>query len=600
MTRLKKNELNIYLIICLLLCIYVVLRSIYVPIVHDEAVTFFNYINTGKFIPFINWGHHADANNHVLNSAISHVFFKFFGSDLWVIRLASTLSLLILLIYVWKISSFLENLYVKWGFIVSFLGSHYLIEFFSLSRGYGMSISFLIGAIYHLLWYVKNQKSIHLFGYSLMILLGLMANLTLVNTAFIGFTLVLYILLAKRPHGVCLQQGLITFFLVFIPLLGAILTSLKYQQLELLYYGQGDSYWEVTVDSFFQRFTLIENPYYLVYPIILPVLLGCLYNVISSFVNSKWNSISDKANILAIFFFGNIIMSIIQTSFMNVNYPEDRTALFFFPFLIGMVAFYADSIPKVRWMLIPFLYLPLQFVFAINIDYNSFWKNERMTDEYFQIVLNDYLKNVEQPVVGGYTMRQVIWDYYNYKNGGKLGRLHCEDYLNDTISDYIIIDNEHVNPYWSTLYKKQATDPYSNLSLIERKKRLIPTKVQDSYEEVRTEKDSREFILFGEYKGKDIEEKYIQTRWDLFYQPELFVSDVWLILQGVDGEGNQTFFQYASLERLRADFKKDIEIKQKLVSPLIPKRTASVKAYIRNLNKEPISIYRGKLSFYIY
>lgn len=599
MSFLKNKELSIYLLLSLLLSLYVVLRAIYVPMVHDESVTFFHYINTGHFVPFIDWGHHADANNHVLNSALSHVFFKWFGNDPWVLRLASVLSFALLLTYVWRIAQFFHHKLPKWSFIIAILGSHYFIEFFSLTRGYGMSMAFLMGAIYHLMRYIIKPDVTQLLRYGIMMLLGLSANLTLVNTALIGFCLIVYMMIRERKQISLGWHATITLLLVLLPVLGAILTGMKYNEMGLLYYGQGDSYIDITVRTFFLRFTLIEQLNYLVYPIIMPVLLMGLGLFVFTIIKKKWLSIYDHGALFAAMFFGNLAASIIQTSFMDVNYPEDRTALFFFPMMVGMITFFADRIKFSRWLLLPFLYLPIQFLMMININYNSFWKNERMTDDFYQTVLADYKEKGEQPVVGGYLMRQVVWDYYNYRNGGYLGRIHGTNHLNDTISDFII-GEEKLNPLWKTLYTKLDTDPYSNLSLFERKVRLQPQLVQASEYEVWIENDSREFINFGEYKADSLGGKYIQSRWVLSYRPENGIEDVWLVLQGIDKDGNQSFYEYFSLERFRENFEDDIAVTQKLVSPPIAEGTVSIRAYIWNLNQQPITVYGGKVSFWEY
>jgi len=67
------------LILFSLLYVYIILRAILVPMAHDEVATFFHFVHTGHFLP-----HQAiqDANNHLLNSFLTWIFYTITGSPL--------------------------------------------------------------------------------------------------------------------------------------------------------------------------------------------------------------------------------------------------------------------------------------------------------------------------------------------------------------------------------------------------------------------------------------------------------------------------------------------------------------------------------------
>jgi len=75
---MKQNKLaeslllkSLYGLIAFAIGIYLILRAVFIPLVHDEAATFFHYIHSFDFVPFIA---HWDANNHILNSALASFF----------------------------------------------------------------------------------------------------------------------------------------------------------------------------------------------------------------------------------------------------------------------------------------------------------------------------------------------------------------------------------------------------------------------------------------------------------------------------------------------------------------------------------------------
>ncbi len=592
LSQFKNKEALVYLGICLLLFVYMVLRAIYVPIVHDEAVTFFNYINTGRFIPLYNWQSHADANNHVLNSAISTLFYNWFGPGWGVYRIGSVLSMGFLFIYLWKIAQWLKNQRIRWVFILSILGSHYFMEFFSLTRGYGMSMAMLVPAIYYLFSYLRTPSNKYLVWYAVFMILGLLANLTLVNTALIGFCLIVlkWVIDPVKPK---IWTYLITLIGVLLPTIGFILLGMKYKEMNLLYYGQGDSYWEITVNTFFERFTLIENLNLWVYPIIMPILLISLVLFVKRTLELKWEAIHNYHVLFAALFFGNLAASIIQTSFMDVNYPEDRTALFFFPFMIGTLCFQASYQTWTKYLCLPLLYLPINFILTMNLTHNSFWRSERFTEEFYMEVYKDYESTGEQPTVGGHNLRQVVWDYYNHQNGGELGRVHIHDYEQDTVSDYIL-GYLHDEALWEKQYDRIMHDEYSDLCLFKRRTKLTPKVVQDWGTPQWLDNTTQEFVNFNRYFADDMAGNRYQIQFDLLYRPKTPPNDANLVVQGIDANGKETCRDYFSLERFRTNFDHKIECFQKLNTPIIPEGTVELRVYLWNVNEEEFLVHNGR------
>ena len=91
----------IFGLVCVLVFAMVCVRSACIPLAHDEVGTFYYYIQTGNFLPY---HAHNDANNHVLNSCLGWICFKFFGDSYFVLRLPNLFALLVLFFAVFRIS----------------------------------------------------------------------------------------------------------------------------------------------------------------------------------------------------------------------------------------------------------------------------------------------------------------------------------------------------------------------------------------------------------------------------------------------------------------------------------------------------------------
>ena len=70
-----RNELLIGIGLFTFLYTYLIIRCIYVPVLHDELATFFYYIQPDNYMPP---KAHWDANNHILNSMLSNWSYHLF------------------------------------------------------------------------------------------------------------------------------------------------------------------------------------------------------------------------------------------------------------------------------------------------------------------------------------------------------------------------------------------------------------------------------------------------------------------------------------------------------------------------------------------
>ena len=261
---MKNRDKIIFIIVSGIVWIYLLLRAYYVPIVHDEAATFYYYIQTRDFLPFIA---HPDANNHILNSALSCLFYIITGSSKLSLRLANLIFFPVYAYYIYKISCEIKSGIIKWSFLIILLFTHNFIEFFGISRGYGMSMGLLTGMIYYLISFQKNNQLKNMTLCLVFGILAVTANLSLLTSFLIVFILLVtgQILNINNLKTEFKKKSFILITFLGILSIGFFTFYMNYMKKHgLLYYGRLDGLWEVTIKYFA---ALLTDSQSLIFPV---------------------------------------------------------------------------------------------------------------------------------------------------------------------------------------------------------------------------------------------------------------------------------------------------------------------------------------------
>ncbi|HEX7415110.1 MAG TPA: hypothetical protein VF411_13780, partial [Bacteroidia bacterium] len=238
---IETNFNKLFWFICTIVFVLIALRAFFIPFSHDEAATFFFYVQPGDFLPY---QAHVYTNNHVLNSALATLCYHIDGSHPFVLRLPNVLSFLILCLGIFKHFKYLKSIYAKIILVTFFMITINFLDFFELCRGYGLSFGFIVLGLAYLIDYFKDKNPKDLILFSLCLQLALAANLILVVllTILLFFVFIFQIKnkLLFKPSNVLIQFiniGIIIFWVKF---------SFFYKEHGALDYGVGDNYWEVS------------------------------------------------------------------------------------------------------------------------------------------------------------------------------------------------------------------------------------------------------------------------------------------------------------------------------------------------------------------
>jgi hypothetical protein len=155
---MNKNIKFILFVFGTLLFSYTAARAYLLSITWDEAYSFIGYVINSEIAYPDSFGD-MSANNHLLISWIDIILVKWFGASELILRLPSLLAHLLFLVFSAKLLSHFQN---KWVLLASFLIINlnpYLLDFFSLARGYGLSIGLMMTSIYYLYAFQKEFKN---------------------------------------------------------------------------------------------------------------------------------------------------------------------------------------------------------------------------------------------------------------------------------------------------------------------------------------------------------------------------------------------------------------------------------------------------------
>ncbi|QQR88164.1 MAG: hypothetical protein IPJ76_08140 [Flavobacteriales bacterium] len=153
---------------------------------HDESFTYLHYPEA-SFSDIV-LHKHAYTNNHLLNTLGMKYAWQWFGDSELSLRLPNLAALALWLVYAIRI---LRPLWppLAIGGLLLLCANPYLIELFTLARGYGLSFGFFLMAQYHLARAITGPGMKHLGLFHIASVLAALSNFTLLTAYVAGLCL---------------------------------------------------------------------------------------------------------------------------------------------------------------------------------------------------------------------------------------------------------------------------------------------------------------------------------------------------------------------------------------------------------------------------
>lgn len=353
-----------YVIIAILTCCYVVARTFTVDITYDEVWTINEFVPQ-SIIHILNYTP-CDANNHIINTLLIKLLLVFGNHSLWVARLPNVLAFVMYLLYSYKITSRYLSPFVGIACFLLLLLNPFLLDFFSIARGYGLSLGFLLASIYYTLQYANEAQTPALCKAIGLGAIGVLCNFSLLNYAvsLVCVVNITALFLRKKIHFK-------TTFLCSL-LVAALLTTVVYEPIRKLkqngnlYYGGNTSFYSDTLVSLAKYcFYSPETNSLIFYSLNVFLFILILTTTLSFFYKDK---LFLRKNIVLSITILCIFSVIIQHYLLDTLYLIDRTALFFYPLFILVLSFSFNSfLCSIKNWIIALIAI----VFSVNFFYHA-------------------------------------------------------------------------------------------------------------------------------------------------------------------------------------------------------------------------------------
>jgi|GEM_PF-2048857 len=386
------------------LFVYIILRAVKVGFTHDESSSFMNLIQEPLQDLFFNARNWQAANNHLINTICMQIGYRWLGAEEWALRWGSVAAGLVFLTYAFRTVRLWLPVTSWWffGAFCIFVLNHFVLDFFSLARGYGPSVAFEMAALYYFFRWIKQQGKIDLLKAGGALGLGILSNFTLLDVMAAFFITISIVYYTNNKNNFSIVRYFKFITLPALPVLATLL--LIFQPIRWINakgefeYGP-QAFWE-TWRVLFDRWVYHPSNGYawvkvvaLVVATLLFLRLG--YVLFKRFRGPKLlESLQPAENYAAPLFYAAVLtvltmlMTMVQHYLLGANYLIGRTALLFYPLLSSVIVLYLmdwqkRSFPhktRVTWALLVGFML-INFAAQSNFRFAQEWPYEENTKE---------------------------------------------------------------------------------------------------------------------------------------------------------------------------------------------------------------------------
>jgi len=322
---------------------YVLIRAVHVGVTIDEVGTI-NFSMKHSFMDVL-LGRYPFANTHVLNTILIKLLLLL-GVDAspLVFRLPNVLSFLLYAYWGYKIVAKLSSSFLGVGCFLLCLCNPFLLDFFGLARGYGLSLAFMMGALCFGMGHLESRSTASLVKGLVLASLSVVSVFSMIYF-WLGLALILNLIPFFRKDFVTLRKSLFCSCMIGVGLLCLIVTPVfRLIQGNALGYGGTQGFYSDTLVSL-TRYSLCSWDITPLVYLVLNFFLGLLLLVaLRSYARARgWDS--PKTLLVGVTLL-SVVLICLAHYLAEVRYPINRVALFFYPLAILALCFCLDDISR--------------------------------------------------------------------------------------------------------------------------------------------------------------------------------------------------------------------------------------------------------------
>ena len=305
--------------------LYLHLRSYLLAFTYDECWTYLGYAT--QSVTDIMCNTYPAANNHILHSLAMKVMDELFGMHEYTLRLPVVLAFIPFAMYVFWVSRRMLKNYWWVGFI-AVLYQPYILDYFATARGYGLALTFMIGAIFHLDRALCKKKGTNTWLAMILVALAAYANFTY---SLVAVAVALALLFSALSTGKWKR------FIVPVVVISTLFVLLVWKPIHRLveakelYYGGSEGFYTDSLVTLanragYDRFS--GESFAVVFALILA------FSAIWAIVNWGRGTWRQAGFWISWVLLATSVGTVLQHYLLGSPYLIDRTALFLFPLLV--------------------------------------------------------------------------------------------------------------------------------------------------------------------------------------------------------------------------------------------------------------------------
>lgn len=397
-TDAREKTTRLLFFLGILIFTYTLLRAGLLSITWDESQSYHEYIRNRMVL--IDRYDFMSANNHILNTLGGILFTELFGVTEFTLRMPALIAHALFLIFSAKLVLSFDR---RWLTVSAFLilnTNPFLLDFFSLSRGYGISLGLMMVSIYYLfLVHRDGQKKKDLLLTVVFSALATLGNLTLLNYCVVSFGVMSLLVLAEHYHlcgswGASLKPTInkllfpALFLIVFLAFILPI--SFDLRAVGALFMGGDQGLWKDTLGTIVPRLLYDFGDSFLLQRITKGFILLIIFSA-SAFLIFKIRKREFSKSML---FFSSLLLifllillsTVVQHHLLGTLYLIERTVLFLFVLLMLILVFFLNEFSfgteRRGWILhgIAGVFVVL-FLCSMNLKYVYEWKDDCETKD---------------------------------------------------------------------------------------------------------------------------------------------------------------------------------------------------------------------------
>lgn len=410
------------------------------------------------------------------------------------------------------------------------------------------------------------------------------ANMSMMNSYLIALGLVALMML--RMFGVSnLKRHLWPFVIGgILPYGAAAVYAMAMRSRGLLYYGEKDGFVEITV-RLLNKYVLYSDSMALAWAI---AVLGLVFG---GYLLGRWAGRKlydpDAGTISAVFLLGNAAGAILLRHLLEVNYPEDRTGLYFVPLFLLVLVHAFDmmtiKVPRLKYAAILPAVIPFLAIAKGNIGYTELWRELHVHPEFYEYVAEHHPDG--GVTVESYFLTGSSWAFNAFESETKVSPIIAARSAKGR-ADYAICYRNRCDPYTST-HDTVYRDPHNDTYLMKRREPVQWRPFKEVNDPPGFEGDAKYFNFFV---SDDVEILNRIGAMDLKFRVQSdaqpLVCDV--VISVRDESDKVIHYEIVSLDWIREQWRGDSASLRRLIH--LPEGSHKLVCYIWNLRETEVSI----------